>query len=421
MHEIPARTVYVDPAVRRQANCRARLDRMLPHIRCDDVRELPDGHLDAIRRLGHRRHGKDDFGDNCVVAFTTFDPARRGWYYHLRDGDAYLAEHGGWCQTAVELNIVEGCVFRCAYCGFGRFIIFHLDVERFMAGLDGVFARHPAQRLYKFSNMTDLPPFEPELDAIGPLIERFRPEPDRYLMLFTKSDAVGPLLELDHGGHTIISWSLSPPTASRLIDRRTPPMVDRIEAMRAAQQAGYLVRARLSPMVPVADWRREYRELFETLFARARPDLVTLELLGWFDFADLDRLIDPSLIDPAAYAAAEAAADELAGVRWGPFTEATHQEVYRFCIETVRELSPATPVAVCHGTPQTWAALGEAMRMAPTAYICNCGPASTPGGPVYDRMSFRAANDQGLEDVKAGRTVPHDPVKRSPPQGLDDC
>ena len=63
---------------------------------------------------------------------------------------------------------------------------------------------------------------------------------------------------------------------------------------------------------------------------------------------------------------------------------ATHQEVYRFCVETVKELSPATPVVVCHGTPATWAALGPLMGMQPTHYICNGGPTSAPGNPLYD-------------------------------------
>jgi hypothetical protein len=107
-------------------------------------------------------------------------------------------------------------------------------------------------------------------------------------------------------------------------------------AMARMQRAGYRVHARLSPIVPVRDWRAE-----------------------------------------------------LAGHNWGPFTQRAHEEVYRFCIETVRRLSPSTPVSVCHGTTATWRALGEAMRMSPEAYICNCGPQSTPGGIVYDRWHVR--------------------------------
>jgi len=50
---------------------------------------------------------------------------------------------------------------------------------------------------------------------------------------------------------------MSGPTQSRLIDKRTPTTEQRIDAMRKAQSAGYLVRARLSPIVPVRNWRDE--------------------------------------------------------------------------------------------------------------------------------------------------------------------
>ncbi|HUV40053.1 MAG TPA: radical SAM protein [Planctomycetota bacterium] len=384
MLEIPARTVFIDPAVRREAACRERLERVLPRLRCDDVRSLDETALDAIRAIGHRRHGKDDFGDDVIVAFTTFEPERPAWYHHFRDGADFLENHGGYCQSAMELNLVQGCAFRCAYCGFGRFIVFALDVERLVDGLDDLFARHPDQRLWKYSNMTDLPAFEPELDAVRPMVERFARETGRWLMLFTKSDNVDFLRDLEHAGQTIVSWSMSSETVSRLIDRRTASMTGRIEAMRRCQEAGYLVRARLSPVVPVKGWRREYRAFFEALFRTCRPDLVTLELLGWFDFDDLARIVPRELIDDAAWRGAETSADAQRGRRWGPFTEATHQEIYRFCIETVRELSPRTPVSVCHGTPATWRALGPLMEMSPHNYLCNCGPTSTPGNPLYD-------------------------------------
>ena len=393
MLQLPARVVYVDPKVREKANCRARLERVLRHVPCDDVRELDAETYEDLWRASKRRHGKDDFGDDAVVAFTDFDESRTAWYYHLREGAAKLQRRGEWCQTALELNLVDGCTFRCAYCGFGRRVIFSLDVERFVDGLDEPFARYPKQSLYKYSNMTDLPPFEPELDAVRPLVERFAREPSRYLMLFTKSDAIDFLLPLDHRGHTIISWSMAGDTQSRLIEKRTPSLDERIEAMRKAQEAGYLVRARLSPIVPVKNWRQEYRELIEKLFARAKPDVVTLELLGWFDFADLPEIIPAELFDPDAYQAAQDAEEAMRGVHSGPFTEATHQEIYRFCIETAKSLSPSTPVAVCHGTPPTWAALGPLMGMEPTNYICNCGATSTPGNPVYDRANAPHAGE----------------------------
>mgnify|MGYP002642042739 CR=1 FL=1 len=335
MLTIPAKTVYIDSEVMTRPNCKVRLDRLIANVRCQDIRDLTPEAMQSVFEIGSRRHGKDDFGDDAVLVFTTFHKERQSWFYHWRD-EAGL--HDGVCQAALELNIVDGCVFRCAYCGFGRTIVFYLDVELLIDGLDEVFDKYPDQRLYKYSNMTDLPPLEPELDLVRPMVERFAREENRYLMLFTKSDNVDFLAELDHRGHTIISWSLSCSTASRLVDKRAATMHERIAAMAKMQQAGYPVRARLSPVVPVADWQEEYRELFELLFKHVKPDLITLELLGWMDVDDLLAMVDRSIFDSSALQAAETAREELRDVRWGPFTQQTHDEVYSFCIETHRVL-----------------------------------------------------------------------------------
>lgn len=383
MLPIRAKTVYVDPEVCERENCRVRLECVLPFVDCRDIREYDEAGRAEYAQIGKRRHGKDDFGDDAVLVFTTFEPDRMGWYYHWRNE---AGAHGGVCQPAMELNLVNGCVFRCAYCGFGRSIHFSLDVEQFMDGLDGAFSQYPDQRLYKYSNMTDLPPFEPELDAVPPMVCRFAEESDRYLMLFTKSDNVDFLLDLPHKGHTIISWSLSSDQVSREVDRRTATMQQRIAAMKKAQEVGYLVRARLSPIVPVKNWREEYEALFEQLYDQVDPDVVTLELLGWMGFEDLDAILDREMLDDEMVKEAERAVEEVRAYRWGPFTQRAHEEVYQFCIETSKRMSPRTPISVCHGTTETWKQLGPAMGMVPENYVCNCGPLSTPGGVLYDGL-----------------------------------
>jgi hypothetical protein len=169
-------------------------------------------------------------------------------------------------------------------------------------------------------------------------------------------------------------------------------MQQRISAMERMQRAGYLVRARLSPVVPVVNWQEEYTELFDQLFSRVKPDLVTLELLGWMTVDDLLAMFSPSLFDAEALRQARAARDTLADVHWGPFTQQTHEDVYAFCIDTVQRLSPRTPVSVCHGTAATWKALGGKMRMTPENYICNCGPLSAPGGSLYEEWHDSSAH-----------------------------
>lgn len=378
MLTMPARVIYVDPEVYEHQNCAARLERMLPSIDCDDVRELDDAAREKIGQIGARRHGKDHFEDDAVFVFRAYDEEREERYFHYRTGRELFARRGTHCQNALELNPIFGCPFRCAYCGFGRSVDITLDIERFVDHLPGIFEEYPNQRLYKYSNMTDLPTFEPQYDGVLPMVRRFAREENRYLMLFTKSDNVDFLLDAEHGGQTIISWSLSSATASREIDRRSATMEERIAAMRRCQKAGYLVRARLSPIVPVRNWREEYQELFKTLFAQTHPDLVTLEMLGWFDFEDLPEIISPDLLDPHAYRAAEEAAEKMRGHHKSPFPHSVRREVYEFCIREAARISPETQVSICHGTPRMWEELGPLMDMTPDDFVCNCGPLSTP-------------------------------------------
>ncbi len=386
MIRMPARIVYVDPQVLARPNCRARFERMRPFILCDDVRELDAAARREVDAIGQRRHGKDDFGDDAVFVFTAWEPDWRERYFHWRDGRGKLGREGIVCQSAMELNPIFGCPFRCAYCGFGRVVRVMTDVEGFMDGLPELFERHPDQQLWKYSNMTDLPAFEPEYDGVLPMVRRFAREDGRYLMLFTKSDAVDFLIGADHGGHTIVSWSLSGRTVSRDVDKRTATLEERVGAMRRCREAGYHVRARISPIVPLVDWRAEYAEMFEMLFAQVRPEVVTLELLGWMDCEDLTRMLPAECLDAGYLAAAQDAADEMRGKRKSPFPHEVRREVYDYCIDQVNRLCPATPVSICHGTPPMWDTLGPKIGMTPDDFVCNCGPTSTELNPLMQSV-----------------------------------
>ncbi|MDP6359942.1 MAG: radical SAM protein [Planctomycetota bacterium] len=382
MQNIPAKTVYIDPAVLELENCRTRWERMKPFILCDDIRSLDEEAKADISRIRQRRHGKDDFGDDAVLVFTTLNEDRWKWYHNWRDAGNIYSREKVHCQSAAELNLIMGCPFRCSYCGFGRLVTIPLDVEAFASRLDDSLSAHPNQTLWKFSNMTDLPPFEPEYGAVPMMVERFAREPSSWLLLFTKSDAVDFLLPLDHGGHTIIAWSMSSEIVSRTIEKRTAELSERLSAMRKTQDAGYTVRARLSPIVPIVNWRNEYRDFFERLFETVQPDVVTLHALGWFDFKDLDQVIPREMIDSHAYERARESAQVMQGHRNGPLPHDVRAELYDFCISEVERLSPETPVGLCLETTEMWEQFGPRIGMAPKNYVCNCGPTCAPGNPL---------------------------------------
>ncbi|MBC7289264.1 MAG: hypothetical protein H5T86_14740, partial [Armatimonadetes bacterium] len=213
----------------------------------------------------------------------------------------YRKRTGLVCNPAWQIHSIGGCHFRCAYCSLGWVVNILMNVEDFMDRLAqrleiDPFAR--SQKLWQYDNQTDTVCFEPEYGMTAALVEFFARTEGKWLELYVgKSDHVDFLLDLDHRGKTVCCWSLSARTQSTLIEWRTAPMEARIEAMAKCRQAGYPVRVRFSPIVPVRGWQDENREMIDLLFEAVQPDLVTFETLRFMDYPKLVKYIDPDLLD----------------------------------------------------------------------------------------------------------------------------
>ena len=57
---------------------------------------------------------------------------------------------------------------------------------------------------------------------------------------------------------------------------KAPHVLRRIEAAKELSEAGYEVRIRIDPMVPIENWREHYLELLEIVFDKFIPERITL-------------------------------------------------------------------------------------------------------------------------------------------------
>ena len=315
------------------------------------------------------------------------------WWFRPDGEPGWRAEHGGViCQSAWQVHSVTGCPFRCDYCWFGAVCRLFVNIDEYRSHLDAWVDSAGEQRLYKWDNQSDTPCFEPEWGFSRMLVEYFAAKPERYLQIYAgKSDNVDYLLDMDHRGKTIIQWSVGTRTQCEQMEERTATMAERIEAVRKCQQAGYIVRYRFSPMIPVADWREGYTELIEAIFARTRPDIIMLCAFGWMDYAEARKCLRWDLLDAEIAEAMRAAAPFIdargltaGGGRPVPFD--ARLSMCRHCIDEIRRVSPETHFALCLEMPEMWAALADKLQGRPGAYVCNCGPHCTPGDPMYDRV-----------------------------------
>jgi spore photoproduct lyase len=389
-----------DPVVR------ARAERLLQHISTDEVRTVSDEELNGIMGevFDHSpRHGmKSDI--RPIVIFNRFrlhDPEmeqkrRRDAYPNLlrlnlngyagfdwrKSGSAAVRERLGIvCQPAWHIHTVVGCHFRCAYCNLGWYANIMLNLEDYVAQLDKWMEWCPNQRLFQWDNYTDTVCWEPEYGAAKLLVEYFAGRPGQALELYVgKSDNVDFLLDLDHRGHTVCCWSLAARTQSTLFEPVSAPMQARIDAMRKCQDAGYPVRVRLSPIIPVRNWREENGAMLELLFAKVKPDVMTIETIRFLDSAAIEECFDTSLLDEDYLAAMKSTdgADHLQGCE---LPHEYRKEFYEFFFNEIGRLSPETPIAFCRESFEMWdefketfAAQGQTTRK----YFCNCGPHCAP-------------------------------------------
>ena len=299
--------------------------------------------------------------------------------YHYEDG-MQKRNSGATCWSLYDLHSAYGCFHKCRYCRRGRVTTLALNVEEFLDHTDRLMADNPWQRVFRYDVETDCLVLEPEYGMCRALVEHYAALPDKYLILFSKSDNVDFLLDLPHEGHTVMLWTLTTPTVSRRVEIDTATTEQRLEAARKCQAAGYTVRFKFKPIVPVANWREEATETLEKLFAAVVPDNLSMELLFFDSVAEFRSIFAEDLFAPELLTMLEA--HEASGQmtdRMHPFPFEFRVSVYEHYAREIQRLSPDTRLSLCAETREMWERLGPTLGVNGDSFACNCGPVALPG------------------------------------------
>ena len=406
MVPIAASQLLIVDGVEDDPRMKARAERLRAGIEASDVRRVGDAELAAIVKaelIGLPHHAmRGDFKPIVILNRFRFDDdeaerKRRseafpelsrnkfngygGFDWRDSGSPKYRETTGLVCQPAWQLHTIVGCHFRCAYCGLGWSLNVMMNMEDFVGRLDGWIEQCPRQTLFQYDNFTDTVCFEPEHGGSRLLIDFFARRPGQALELYVgKSDHVAFLLDYDHRGHTVCCWSLSGPTQAARFEHGSAPMERRIASMAECERAGYPVRVRFSPVIPVAGWREENRAMIEQLFAAVHPDVITIETIRFLDYEQMAASFDLSLLD-AEFVEAMRAAQGAPFAQGCEVPDAWRRQVYDFLFAEMDRVSPSTPVAFCREKRDLWdhyAPVFARHGQTPDRYLCNCGPYCHP-------------------------------------------
>jgi len=270
------------------------------------------------------------------------------------------------CPHFLELKWAYGCPFDCAWCylkGTFRFQptktkpVFkdrekiELHTRRFLeeVATPGILNTGEIADSLMGEGLS-----EPFSRFIIPMFE----EQDRHKVLFvTKSDNIKNLLQIHPHNQTIISFSLNADEVARKWERGAPSIDRRIDAGRELSQAGYEVRIRIDPMVPVSDWEKQYTSLINQIFNSFTPERITLGSLRGLQ-STINGSTDKSWLKYLKE-----------GSNWGKKVDfRTRYDMYAIIIKLLKDSYNYTNVALCKETVAMWGSLGMDYKK----IKCNC-------------------------------------------------
>ena len=222
-----------------------------------------------------------------------------------------------------QFHLAEGCPAHCQYCYLAGslagppVIRAFADLPSILENLahyekPGAGRNEEAGTTFEASCYTDPLSLEHLTGSLAETIRWFGTRENAYLRYTTKFDAVEPLLDLPHNGHTRPRASVNADSVARRLEGGVAPVAARLNALRrlalprSEGGGGYPIGLVIAPIIPVEDWEAQYSQLLDDAQEAVgfAPD-ITFELIthrftpgskevlqSWYPKTTLDMIED---------------------------------------------------------------------------------------------------------------------------------
>lgn len=262
------------------------------------------------------------------------------------------------CCNYFVVNYASNCHMECSYCYLQAYLnfphlILYANCDDLLAELEAAISPHP-DRFFRIGTgeLADSLALDPLSGYSEPLVRFFSTRKNAVLEFKTKSDCVQRLLGLDHGGRTVVSWSINPRFVQSREEHKTASIDGRLAAARLCAEAGYRVAFHFDPLVHYAEWRRDYRDLVEEIF-----DRIPAASIAWFSIGGLRMSQDLKQVMRERFPGSFLPLGELAPCQDGKlrYAKPIRLEMYSRVHNWIRSrAASATTVYACMERPEVW-------------------------------------------------------------------
>ena len=261
------------------------------------------------------------------------------------------------CCNYFTLDLIENCPFECTYCILQAFL--NKPVITVHANLLDIF-KQVKQRtssqpdtLFRIGTgeHSDSLALDKTLGINKYVIQFFASLPNALLELKTKSNYVEHLLDLPHGGKTVISWSVNPQAIVEKEELKTATLDERLKAAKMVSDAGYKVAFHFDPMIDYPDWKKGYQGLVEQIFDNIPPDRI-----AWVSFGTLRYISSlKSIVDERFPNSRVFLGEFVPGIDGKMrYLKKIRRRLYLNVQQKIQKLAPNVPTYLCMESSHLW-------------------------------------------------------------------
>ena len=281
-------------------------------------------------------------------------------------------EDGNTCPNYWHFSPYGFCPYDCQYCylagtpgvKFSPTVKVFVNIGEILDQIAGAASKLSEPTAFYLGKLQDGLALDPLTGYSCLMIPFFAQQKNARLTLLTKSAEVDNLLDLDHQGHTILSWSLNPPEICDAFESNVPSPNERIVAMRRCADAGYPLRAVIMPIIPIQGWRQIYARFLVNLLELVPLDHITLGQIC--SYSGALQLTERKLgNDNPISRMLEKDKSKDGRIR---FPIKLRIEVYQYLIDTIKKLQSKLQIGLCMEEIYTF----KALNIENAIGRCNC-------------------------------------------------
>jgi spore photoproduct lyase len=286
----------------------------------------------------------------------------------------FAQEKGNACPNYWHFSPYGFCPYGCRYCylagtpgvKFSPSVKIYVNLPEMLQQIDIIARRFATPTAFYLGKLQDSLALDSLTAYSTILVPFFAEHPWARLTLLTKSAYVDRLLDLNHCGRSILSWSVNPPEVSTMFEENVPSIDERLDAMRRASERGYPIRAIMMPIIPIDGWQDVY-SVFTTRLLDTVP-IQRLTLGGICIYRSARDLMESKMGARNIVSEHIDRASPKAEDGRERYPRSLRHRVYSLIIQSAQRLRPDLDIALCLEEQALWESTGLEGNMG----RCNC-------------------------------------------------